>query len=126
MNVNIDLKGGLRAMSLLKRNPGPLEPGELNQAVKHGLAEDFHCLCELADSGVLGESLVREIEQIIEDKMSTSERYGNMLPSLMITSVSGPMMSNEYEVMGLESETGNPKKKLKAESMRRATIPNLL
>ena len=68
MNVDLDLKGGLRAMSLLKRNPGPLEPGELNQAVKHELAANVHCLCELADSGVLSKPLVREVEQIVLDK----------------------------------------------------------
>ena len=71
MESDFDLSGGLRAMSLFKRHPGPLEPSELNQAVKHELANSVQCMCELADGGVLSQPLIRELEQIVADRKSS-------------------------------------------------------
>tara|TARA_R110002020_G_scaffold15017_2_gene53017 strand:+ start:1515 stop:1988 length:474 start_codon:yes stop_codon:yes gene_type:complete len=132
----LDMLDGLRAMSMFKKDPGPLGPMDINQDVKHALACNPHCFMEMASEGFMSQQLIREIEQMIEDKMPDSERYGNMLPSSMggaIASVAGPFPSQGYQISVKSKnpnypsfEIGNPKKKLKAESMRRATIPNLL
>ncbi len=94
----LDILDGLRAMSMFKRDPGPLKPTDLNQEVKYALAENPHCLDMLYQEGFLDDSLVREMEQMIEDSVSASAAMPQMVEPGVIVVVQG-------------AETGGPKKK---------------
>jgi hypothetical protein len=100
MDSDFDLSGGLRAMSLFKRNPGPLEPGELNQAVKHELANSVQCMCELADGGVLSQPLIRELEQIVADRKTSRPMR---VPSISLV-IGSP--GEDYSDGGVEWDDG--------------------
>lgn len=64
----LDILEGLRAMSMLKRDPGPLGPMDINQEVKYALVGNPQCITHLSGGGVLSDSLVRELEQMIKDR----------------------------------------------------------
>jgi hypothetical protein len=80
----IDLISGLTAMSMFKNNPGPLQPFDVNQDVKHALASHPYCVKMLDRSGVLSDSLLRELEQMISDKSPQSKDLSSVLPSGMM------------------------------------------
>lgn len=94
----LDMLDGLRAMTMFKRDPGPLGPLDINQDVKRALASHPDCIMEMATEGFLSEQLIRELEQMIKDNVSNKEKFGNMLPSGMMTTVSGPFPSEDYSV----------------------------
>tara|TARA_R110000823_G_scaffold240017_4_gene365100 strand:+ start:195 stop:635 length:441 start_codon:yes stop_codon:yes gene_type:complete len=112
----LDMLDGLRAMSMFKKDPGPLGPADINQEVKHALVSHPGCASELASGNFLSDSLIRELEQMIQDQIPDSEKYGNMLPSGMGAVVSGPFPSQDYQIIvktknsqGSPMEIGNPK-----------------
>ena len=94
----LDLLDGIRSMTMFKRDPGPIGPLDINQDVKRALASHPSCIMELATEGFLSEQLVRELEQMVKDNVPDKEKYGNMLPSGMMTTVSGPFPSEDYSV----------------------------
>jgi hypothetical protein len=100
----LDILDGLRAMSMFKRDPGPLKPTDLNQEVKYALAENPHCLDMLYQEGFLDESLVREMEQMIEESVSAAASMPQMTQPGVIVMTQG--------VYG--GESGGPKKKSKS------------
>tara|TARA_R100000808_G_C2146641_1_gene154568 strand:+ start:1109 stop:1594 length:486 start_codon:yes stop_codon:yes gene_type:complete len=86
----LDLVGGLRAMSMFKREPGPLSPTDISQEVKHALASHPGCVIELSDGGFLSDSLIRELEQMMKDESETqSADMSNVLPSGFVVMVGG-------------------------------------
>ena len=92
----LDMLDGLRAMTMFKRDPGPLSPLDINQDVKHALISHPGCIMEMATEGFFSEQLVRELEQMVKDNVSDKEKFGNMLPSGMV--VSGPFPSEDYTI----------------------------
>jgi len=95
----LDMLDGLRAMTMFKRDQGPLGPLDINQDVKHALASHPDCIIELATEGFLSEQLVRELEQMVKDSVPDSDKFGKMLPSGMIATISGPYPSEDYTVI---------------------------
>ena len=87
----LDILDGLRAMSMFKRDPGPLKPTDLNQEVKYALAENPHCLDMLYQEGFLDDSLVREMEQMIEDSVSAAAA----MPQMVEHGISGLLVEPE-------------------------------
>ena len=105
----LDMLDGLRAMSMFKRDQGPLGPLDINQDVKHALASHPGCIMEMATEGFFSEQLVRELEQMVKDDVSDSQKYGSMLPSGMIAAVSGPFPSEEYTIsVKTKNSKGSP------------------
>ena len=86
-----DLVDGLRAVSMFKRDPGPLRSVDINQEVKYSLVSHPYCIEELKMGGFLSESLVRELEQMMKDSsvpnMSTPKMVGPGV--FVVTSVGG-------------------------------------
>jgi hypothetical protein len=82
----LDMVDGLRAMSMFKREPGPLSPTEINQEVKHALASHPGCVIDLSESGFLSDSLIRELEQMMKDASDTQgvDMSGTLPPGFMI------------------------------------------
>tara|TARA_R100000030_G_scaffold93986_2_gene80462 strand:- start:127 stop:642 length:516 start_codon:yes stop_codon:yes gene_type:complete len=111
----LDILDGLRAMSMFKRDPGPLKPTDLNQEVKYALAENPHCLDMLYQEGFLDDSLVREMEQMIEDSVSAAAAMPQMTQPGVIVMTQG--------VYG--EEIGGPKKGKKKKKGNIPTNPKL-
>jgi hypothetical protein len=97
----LDIMDGLRAMSMFKRDPGPLKPYDLNQEVKYAIAENPHCMHELYEQGFLDDSLVREMEQMIQDSIGHMSSMPQMIEPGVIVTV------ESVEI----PEIGGPKKK---------------
>jgi len=96
----LDILDGLRAMSMFKRDPGPLKPTDLNQEVKYALAENPHCLDMLYQEGFLDDSLVREMEQMIQESVGAAARMPQMTQPGVIVMTQGVY----------DAEIGGPKK----------------
>jgi len=104
----IDMVDGLRAMSMFKRDSGPLQPTDINQEVKYALVSHPECIVELNMDGFLSESLVRELEQMMKDSSDSMMDMPKMTsPGVIIIAQGNPMGGEMYEV-------GNPKKKSKS------------
>jgi hypothetical protein len=109
----LDILDGLRAMSMFKRDPGPLKPNDLNQEVKYALASNPHCIDMLYQEGFIDDSLVREMDQIIEDSIAESSMpamHTTSMPRMVapgtIVAVQGVMIPGG----DMMSETGGPKR----------------
>ena len=103
----LDILDGLRAMSMFKRDPGPLRPTDLNQDIKHALVENPHCIQKMYDEGFFDESLIRELEQMMHD--SSSMMMPRMMAPGRVIAVQAAVVPNG----DLMLETGGPKKKKK-------------
>tara|TARA_R100000808_G_C2128889_1_gene138506 strand:- start:518 stop:1021 length:504 start_codon:yes stop_codon:yes gene_type:complete len=97
----LDILDGLRAMSMFKKDPGPLRPSDLNQEIKYALSENADCIEMLFHEGFLDESLVRELEQMVMDNQSNMMQMPRMTEPGVIVMTQGVIMD----------ETGSPKKK---------------
>jgi hypothetical protein len=106
----LDMLDGLRAMSMFKRDPGPLGPLDVNQEVKHALACSPQCIIDLSSEGFLSESLVRELEQMVKNKISESAMNHNRGPAGMVSVFAGASLDGSP----MNLEIGNPKKKTKS------------
>tara|TARA_R100001163_G_scaffold7299_1_gene7709 strand:+ start:1181 stop:1711 length:531 start_codon:yes stop_codon:yes gene_type:complete len=102
----LDILDGLRAMSMFKRDPGPLKPSDLNQEVKHALAENPHCIQMMVDEGFFDDSLIRELEQMMHDSPSHKMMMHKMIDPGTIIAVQGVVIPGA----DMMSETGGPKK----------------
>ncbi len=100
----LDILDGLRAMSMFKRDPGPLRPSDVNQDVKYALAENPHCIDMLYREGFLDDSLARELDQMIEDSPDSMMPMPKMMEPGIIVMAQGVF----------SDETGGPKKKSKS------------
>tara|TARA_Y100000114_G_scaffold102928_1_gene96059 strand:- start:1850 stop:2362 length:513 start_codon:yes stop_codon:yes gene_type:complete len=99
----LDIMDGLRAMSMFKKDPGPLKPPDLNQEIKFALSENPACIAQLFYEGFLCESLVRELEQMMIDNQPDMMEMPRMVEPGVIIMAKGVIMD----------ETGAPKKKKK-------------
>jgi|TARA_R100000482_G_C5102201_1_gene136199 hypothetical protein len=102
----LDIMDGLRAMSMFKRDAGPLRPSDLNQDIKYALAENSHCIDKLYEEGFLDDSLIRELEQMMESMpgqmMDMPQMYA---PDMIIVT------------KGMIKETGGPGKSKKKKNI---------
>tara|TARA_A100001391_G_scaffold197927_1_gene178924 strand:+ start:2062 stop:2583 length:522 start_codon:yes stop_codon:yes gene_type:complete len=104
----IDMVDGLRAMSMFKRDSGPLLPTDINQEVKHALVSHPECIVELKMDGFLSESLIRELEQMMKDSTQPMMKMPKMNGSSIIIVTQSPGMQ---EFGNPNDEIGGPKKK---------------
>ena len=104
----LDMVDGLRAMSMFKRDQGPLQPSDINQDVKHALVSHPGCNDELSMGGFLSDGLIRELEQMIKDKSSDMMDMPKMSGASIIIVTPSPDME---EFGNPNYEIGNPKKK---------------
>ena len=102
----LDILDGLRAMSMFKNNPGPLRPSDLNQDVKYALVENPHCVEMLFNEGFLTSSLVRELDQMMQEMRSKITTMPKMVGPGQIVMTQGVLMN---ETGSPRSETGSPK-----------------
>jgi len=99
----LDILDGLRAMSMFKKDPGPLRPSDLNQEIKYALSENPDCIEMLFHEGFVDDSLVREIEQMMSESSMEAMPMPQMVEPGVIIMTKGIIMD----------ETGGPKKKKK-------------